>query len=144
MDLRGYLFRINQNNGFRLNPDEMKDVFQNVTIFLNKKDYNNGLTRNAARAYYKAAVNSKVTREQTAQELKYLDTGTAESDHEKEQRRRELIPDLNLNRIQKKVVDFLVKGFSYEEIRKKLKLNSKQLRALVYQIRTQNKGPQVA
>lgn len=140
MNLSAYLFTVNKNNSFRLNPDELKDVLQDVSVFLIGKSYNNQMTRLQALKHYRRAVDKKIKGETSAQESNYLDQAQAVSDHEIEKERLAAIASLNLNSSQKKILELLVSGFSYKEVRKKLRLSESQLKHQVYNIRAQTAG----
>lgn len=127
MNLRAYLYTVNKSRGFRLNPDELKDVQQDTEIKLFQKDYNDHITRLTLLSQYRSAVQKKIRDEKLTQEQKYIFDPEETTDLEIQQEREKRINALNLSPIQKKIVKMLVIGYSYEEIRKKLKLNQRQL-----------------
>lgn len=127
MDLRAYLYTVNKSRGFRLSPDELKDVQQDTEIKLFQKDYNDQITRLTMLSLYRSAVQKKIRDEKIAQEQKYILDPEETTDLEIQQEREKRISVLTLSDIQKKIVKLLVIGLSYEEIRKKLKLSQRQL-----------------
>lgn len=137
MKIGAYLYTINKNNSFKLDLDEIKDVNQDVEIYLSQKNYNDLLQKKTILSFYRRAVNRKIKNETMANEMVYLGHDD-KSAHEIELERRERIKRLNLNDIQKKIVDLLVRGFDYKEIRKRLKINNAQLTNHVYRIKAQN------
>lgn len=137
MKIGAYLYTINKNNSFKLDLDEIKDVDQEIQIYLSQKNYNDLLQKKTVLSFYRRAVNRKIKNETMANEMVYLGHDYV-SAHEIELERRERMKRLNLNEIQKKIVDLLVRGFDYKEIRKKLKINNAQLTNHVYRIKSQN------
>lgn len=127
MDLRAYLYTVNKSRGFPLNPDELKDVQQDTEIKLFQKNYNDQITRLTMLSNYRSAVHKKIREEKIAQEQKYILDPEETTDLEIQQERENRIDALDLSPVQKKIVKMLVIGCSYEEIRKKLKLNQRQL-----------------
>lgn len=137
MNIGAYLYTINKNNSFKLDFDEIKDVNQDVEIYLSQKNYNDLLQKKTILSFYRRAVNRKIKNETMANEIVYLGHDDTSS-HEIEMQRRDKIKSLRLNEIQKKIVELLVKGFDYKEIRKRLKINNAQLTNHVYRIKAQN------
>jgi len=142
MNVRAYLFTVNKNRSYRLNPDELKDVQQETEITISQKDYNDQLTRLTSLDHYRRAVNKKIQQEQVASEQAYFNEVYSNDDTEQEihQQRAARIKSLDLTPIQKKIVKLLVEGFEYKEIRKKLRLSSKQLRDHCREIKKKNQA----
>lgn len=138
MKLSPYLYTLNKNNSFKLDPDELKDVEQEITAYLLNKSYNDLITKKTILSFYKMAVTRKIKNEELIQSGAYLNNFTEESNYDQEVERRSKLASLNLNAMQKKIVDLLISGFQYPEIRKKLKLNTSQLTSHVKRIRLQN------
>ncbi len=137
MDVNAYLSVINKNNNFRLDPDEMKDVKQELQIYLSGKNYNDELTRYRARDYYVRAVKRKIRSEELVQSQAYL-SNFDESAQEITDKRLEEMGSLKLNDIQKKIIEMLINGFKYPDIRKRLKLNEAKLKNQILRIKQKN------
>ena len=132
-----YLFTINKNNSFRLDPDELKDVEQSISIFLIKKSYNDLLTKKTILSFYSKAVKKKIKNEEIVSSGAYL-MNHEPGAHQIEIKRREQLTRLKLNENQQRIVNLLISGFSYKEIRKKLRMNNNQLVNHISRIKTQN------
>lgn len=137
MNVKTYIYTINKNNSFKLDPDELKDVEQEISIYLSQKNYNNLLVKKTILSFYIKASTKKQKREDYIKTGEYLEISHSDT-HEIEKKRLEEIKKLNLNSIQSKIIELLVKGFSYLEIRKKLKLNCNQLSNQVKRIKQTN------
>jgi DNA-binding CsgD family transcriptional regulator len=143
MKLPQYLYTINKNNGYPLDQDEMKDVEQETTIFLCTKDYNDMLQKITARSFYSKALKKKNTRRTHTQQAGWQQDAWTDPEPTPEpdlqEQRRQQLSKLNFkSKTQEKIVKLLVDGKSYEEIRKRLALNSKQMRNHIYTIKTLN------
>lgn len=137
MNIEAYVFTINRNSSYRLDSDELKDVQQDINLYLTNKQYNDEMLRKTVLSFFLRAINKKKKNEEIVSSGVYMeshDPGT----HELETERMDLIGKLTLNDTQKKIVELLVRGFEYKEIRKKLKLNPNQLRNQVKRIRQTN------
>ena len=139
MNLEGYLFTINKNNSFRLDPDELKDVAQDIRISFHNESLNDFLKKKRIITLYSRAVNSKIKNEKIVSECGYLDNYSP-GEHATQVKRMSALPGLVLNETQEKIVTLLIGGYSYEEIRKKLKLNENQLWAHIQRIKKSNCG----
>lgn len=139
MKLEAYIFTINKNNGYKLDQDELKDVKQEIDVYLTPKNYNDELIRKSILWIYQQSVKKKIRQEQLVTQGAYLENFDSESAHEVEQKRRAQLGKLVFkNKTEQKVIELLVSGYTYPEIRKKLRLSSKKLRNIIYQIRQQN------
>lgn len=137
MKLEAYLFTINKNNSYRLDPDELKDVQQDIKLYLSQKSYNNYLVKKTCLSFYQMAMRRKVKQEELVLSEAYLKNFDDDGiDLEKE--RRSKVGRLKLSDVQKKIMDLLISGYEYTEVRKMLRINQKQLLNHVYQIRVQN------
>ena len=120
MNINGYLFTINKNNGFKLDPDEIKDVNQEINIYLLNRSYNDLLIKKTVLSFYKKALNIKIKNENIKTDF----NGFSDPGHEeKKERRLTALQKLPLNDQQKKILQLLIEGYEYPEIRKRLKLN---------------------
>lgn len=138
MKLEAYLFTINKNNSYRLDPDELKDVQQDIKLYLSQKSYNNYLVKKTCLSFYKMAIGKKVKQETLVSSGAYLENFSDEEAIDLEAERRSKVRKLKLSDVQKKIMDLLISGYEYTEVRKKLRINQKQLLNHVYQIRVQN------
>lgn len=139
MKISPYVYTINKNDSFRLDPDELKDVVQEINISLYRTQLKNDfLIKKEIMKHYQRAIERKKRNEHLVANEAYLDNFNNIGIHEVEVERKDKIPLLNLTKIQRKIVELLVSGFDYSEIRKRLKINSKQLINHIYQIKVQN------
>lgn len=137
MNLTGYLFTINKNNSFRLDSDELKDVQQEIEIYLFRKSYNDLLIKKTVLSFYLKAIRNKIKNEEIVSSAAYLSNMDPGS-HEIELKRREGLKSLSLSEKQRKIIELLISGFSYKEIRKKMKLNNNQLVNHISRIKKNN------
>ena len=143
MDAARYLFTVNKSRGGKLNHDELKDVQQESEIILSQKNYNDQLVRLTILSSYRQAVKKKIKQEQIAAEQSYFNSAFVDdgpSDLEIQTDRETKIASLKVSLVQKKIIKLLVQGNRYEEIQKKLRITSKQLRDHGYNIKKQNAG----
>jgi DNA-binding CsgD family transcriptional regulator len=141
MNLEGYLYTINKNNNFRLNTDDLKDVKQEINIYLHNKSYNDLLVKKTVLSYYLKAVNKKIKNENIVFECEQFDLMENEPD-ETQERRLNALNKLNLNDKQKKIVKLLIEGYTYPEIRKRLKMNNSKLTSHIKRIKKTNYNKQ--
>lgn len=137
LDIPAYLFTINKNNSFRLDPEEMKDVEQAVTVSFIGKSINDHLAKKRVKMFYVRAVTKKIRNEELVASEGYL-LNSEPGAHEIEVKRKGMIAGLNLNEIQKKILLLLVSGYSYKEIRGFFKMNEPQLKGHIMRIKAQN------
>ena len=138
MKINAYIFTINKNNSFKLDPDELKDLGQEISIYLSQKSYNDLLVKKTILSYYQKAVKRKIKQQDLVTSGAYLENFDEEGCAEVEQKRKQELDRLNLNDVQHKIVELLISGFSYKEIRKKLRINNAQLTNHIYRIKLQN------
>lgn len=139
MDYEAYLFTVNKNNSYRLDPDELKDVVQDIEIKFLQKSYNDEYKKLTVRDLYRKAVARKIKNEKIVNEGLYAFNEIDSSiDQEITENRLNSICKLNVTDIQKRIVKLLVEGFEYKEIRKKLRISQRCLENHVYQIKKNN------
>lgn len=139
MELKRYIFTINKNSGFKLDPDELKDVTQEITIYLSQKNYNDLITKKTVLSFYINAVKKKQKTQDLVLNECYLvnhDPGA----HEQEEDRLEKMKKLNLSEKQSKILELLVKGYTYPEIRKRFKMNENKLRNFILRMKKRSYG----
>lgn len=128
MNLKSYIFTVNKSHGCTLDESELKDVVQDAQIILSQKDYNDHLVRLTIRSVYRGYVDKKVKARESVQDLAHhlqsMDDGI---DLEIEQSRQARVEKLEVSKLQKKILQMLISGAEYSEVRKKLRLNRAQL-----------------
>lgn len=140
MNLNSYLYTVNKNNGFKLSEDELKDVKQEILIYLSTKSYNDLLQKKTVVSYYRNACNVKMNYSKAVDSYK-VETEFYEMedpDRDPDQERKSKIKNLKLTDLQKKIINYLLKGKKYSDIMKKLKLERKQFDMQLYFIRKNN------
>lgn len=137
MNIPGYLFVINKNNSYKLNTDDLKDVKQEIDIYMVGKSYNDLIMKKTVLSFYLKAVKQRINNENLVSELTYFDNSTNEFDEIKE-RRLNALKELNLNDTQKKIIALLIEGYKYKDIRKRLKMNTDKLTSHVKRIKKNN------
>lgn len=137
MNINGYLFVINKNNSYKLNADDLKDVKQEIDIYMVGKSYNDLIMKKTVLSFYLKAVKQRINNENLVSELTYFDNSTNEFDEIKE-RRLNALNKLNLNDKQKKIIALLIEGYTYKDIRKRLKMNTDKLTSHVKRIKKNN------
>jgi len=125
---------INKNSGYKLDPDELKDVIQEISIYLLSKNYNDLITKKTILSFYLKAVNKKYKAEEIVKGEYYL-LNADPGEHEKETERLEKLKKLNLSDKQLKILELLVKGYSYAEIRQRYRMNENKLRSYILRIK---------
>lgn len=125
MNFKGYLFTINKNNSFKLNDDEIKDVLQDLQIYFLDKSYNNFLVKKTILYFYINTVNKKIKQENFI--LSNVSNAEENDFIEIENKRNEKLKKLGLKPKQKRIVKLLIQGYSYEEVRRTMRLSIKQL-----------------
>ncbi len=145
MDVPAYLYAMNKNSGFPMDPDEMKDLEQEITIYFSTRNLNDLLQKKVVLRYYSRAAKKKIRLKEIAKDAAYLHTidqdtpSDAVELSELEQQRLQALDKLKLSSpIQKKIMELLISGMEYPQVRKKLRINSTQLWNHVYQIKRQN------
>jgi len=137
MNIDAYLFTLNKNSSFKLNTDDLKDVKQEINIFLLNKQYNDLMTKKTVFSMFLKAIKAKTKNENIIYEAPEFETIEPETDETKE-RRLNALNKLRLNDKQKKIVSLLIEGYTYPEIRKRLKLNKNKLKSHVKRIKDKN------
>lgn len=145
MNLPGYLFTVNKNQAFSLDPDELKDVQQDISVYCLGKTLNNEMLKKTIIAYYRRAVSKKQNWKKTiASQPAFQDLIEEPTEPElihnpdQETKRKQQIAKMNLSPIQKKILKELIAGKTYDQVRKKFNLSSKQLRDHCHMIKRKN------
>lgn len=105
----------------------IEDLSVEIEYYLSDKKYNDFLIKKTCLRYFLLEIERK-KRELNVQPITYDNS----QEEEIIRRRLEKLNELKINHKQRAIIKDLILGLTYEEIRKKYGLSSKQLRNIIY------------
>lgn len=127
-NIKNYLVSLNNKSSIKLDTLLIEDLAVEIGYYLQNKNYNTYLIQKTCLKFF---LNEIKTRKKGLENVSSL---YSESSNEEEiiKSRLEKLNQLKINRKQRVIIKDLILGLTYEEIRKKYGLSSKQLRNIIY------------
>lgn len=124
-----YLHSLNFKSQIKLDSLAIEDLSVEIEYYLSQKNYSRYLIKKTCLKFFLSEINKKKKVLEIDKNNLYVD-----KDNEEQliQERLSKIESFNLINSHKQILKDLVLGLTYEEIRKKYSLSSKQLRNLIY------------
>jgi len=126
-NIKNYLVSLNNKSSIKLDTLLIEDLAVEIGYYLQNKNYNTYLIQKTCLKFFLNEINKK-------KRLENVSSLYSERSNEEEviKSRLEKINQLKINHKQRAIIKDLILGLTYEEIRKKYELSSKQLRNLIY------------
>ncbi|GAB4451194.1 MAG: hypothetical protein OHK0036_11280 [Bacteroidia bacterium] len=126
-NIKNYLVSLNNKSSIKLDTLLIEDLAVEIGYYLQNKNYNTYLIQKTCLKFFLNEINKK-------KRLENVSSLYSESSNEEEviKSRLEKLNQLKINHKQRAIIKDLILGLTYEEIRKKYELSSKQLRNLIY------------
>ncbi|MEW6772924.1 MAG: hypothetical protein AB1304_02875 [Bacteroidota bacterium] len=126
-NIKNYLVSLNNKSSIKLDTLLIEDLAVEIGYYLQNKNYNTYLIQKTCLKFFLNEINKK-------KRLENVSSLYSESSNEEEviKSRLEKLNQLKINQKQRAIIKDLILGLTYEEIRKKYELSSKQLRNLIY------------
>jgi hypothetical protein len=126
-NIKNYLVSLNNKSSIKLDTLLIEDLAVEIGYYLQNKNYNTYLIQKTCLKFFLNEINKK-------KRLENVSSLYSESSNEEEviKSRLEKLNQLKINRKQRAIIKDLILGLTYEEIRKKYGLSSKQLRNIIY------------
>ncbi len=123
MNLDGYLFTMNHNAGSPLSSEELQDLCQDLAIHFQTHSLNDFYQKKTALREWQKACKIKAKRDSAHRDSSYIDNvGEGPQDWQIAEERRNALKRMNVSSADKKILELLIDGHSYDEIRKRVKL----------------------